>query len=196
MIGETPNLYQRLYRKIRSLYLTRRFHSCHSSVRFNGICQLCGTRYIIIDRDTVFGTGLFLTVWQEHLVGENPIKIRIGKDCSFGAFNHISAINNIVIGDGFLSGKWVSIIDNSHGNTDYQTLMINPLKRKIVSKGPIIIGKNVWVGDKVTILPGVSIGDGVVIGSNSVVTRDIPPYCVVGGIPAKIIKQNKILKNE
>jgi acetyltransferase-like isoleucine patch superfamily enzyme len=64
-----------------------------------------------------------------------------------------------------------------------------PTERKVISKGAVIIGENVWIGDKVTILPGVEIGNGVVIGANSVVTKDIPSYCVVGGNPAKVIKQ-------
>lgn len=56
------------------------------------------------------------------------------------------------------------------------------------SKGPVYIGNNVWCGDNVTILSGVSIGDGSVVGAGSIVTRDVPPFSVVAGVPAKIIK--------
>lgn len=59
----------------------------------------------------------------------------------------------------------------------------------VTSKGPVIIGSNVWFGDKATILPNVTIGDGAVIAANSVVTKDVPAYSVVAGNPAKIIKQ-------
>ena len=55
----------------------------------------------------------------------------------------------------------------------------------------MIIGKNVWVGEKVTVLPGVHIGEGSIIGANSVVTHDIPPYSIAVGIPAKVIKTVK-----
>ncbi len=55
-------------------------------------------------------------------------------------------------------------------------------------KGPIIIGNNVWIGDNVIILSGVKIGDGAVIGAGAVVTKDIPPYAVAVGVPAKVIK--------
>ena len=85
-------------------------------------------------------------------------------------------------------GKWVSIVDNDHGNTDYKTLSLPPLERKIVSKGPISIGDKVWIGDKATILSGVTIGEGAVIAANAVVTKDVPAYSVVVGNPAKIVK--------
>ncbi len=63
--------------------------------------------------------------------------------------------------------------------------------RPVKSKGSIVIGDNVWIGDKATILPGVIIGDGAVIAANAVVSKDVPAYCVAGGNPAKIIKQAK-----
>ena len=93
------------------------------------------------------------------------------------------------IGKNLLTGRWVTITDNSHGNTDYESLVSPPSQRTIVSKGDVTIGDNVWIGDKATILPGVTIGDGVVVAANSVVTKDVPAYCVVAGNPAKIVKQ-------
>lgn len=57
-----------------------------------------------------------------------------------------------------------------------------------IGKGPIYIGNNVWIGDNVTILPGVAIGDGVVVGAGSVVTKDIPPFAIYAGVPAKLIR--------
>lgn len=62
-------------------------------------------------------------------------------------------------------------------------------KRELEIKGPVIIGDNVWIGDKVSILSGVTIGKGSVIACNAVVTKDVPSYSVVGGVPAKVIKQ-------
>lgn len=59
---------------------------------------------------------------------------------------------------------------------DIQQLKDSPISRPIVSKGPIHIGKNVWIGEKATILPGVTIGDGAVIAANAVVNKDVPPY--------------------
>mgnify|MGYP002521654289 FL=1 len=117
--------------------------------------------------------------------------LKIGSHCGFGAFNHITCANKVAISDHCLTGKWVTITDNSHGETDLDSLCLPPGKRPITSKGPVVIGNNVWIGDKATILPGVTIGDGAVIAANAVVTKDVPAYSVVGGNPAKILKQNK-----
>lgn len=153
-------------------------------------------QFISIGYGTGFGNHLFLTAWENYhciLGGEDIIQhhtpfIDIGKRCHFGAFNHITCINRIEIGDNLLTGKWVTITDNSHGDTNYETLLIDPIKRPLFSKGPVFIGNNVWIGDKATILPGVTIGDGAVIAAGAVVTKDVPANSVVGGNPARIIK--------
>lgn len=85
----------------------------------------------------------------------------------------------------------MTITDNGHGDTDYETLQQVPINRRLHSKGDVTIGNNVWIGDKATILPAVTIGDGAVIAANSVVTKDVPAYSVVAGNPAKVIKQVK-----
>lgn len=159
------------------------------NISFQSIALLKGCKYIDIDSNTCFGKELFLTAWE---FDQNEPSLTIGKNCSFGAYNHITAINRITIGEGCLTGKWVTITDKSHGDTDVNSLKIKPVKRRMMSKGPIIIGKNVWIGDKATILPGVTIGDGAVIAANAVVTKNVSAYNIVGGNPAKIIKDNFI----
>lgn len=114
-------------------------------------------------------------------------KLTIGSNCNFGAYNHITCTNEVTIGNNVLTGKWVTISDNSHGTTDEESLKLPPVLRPIVSKGKVYIGNNVWIGDKATILAGVTIGDGAVIGANTVVTKDVPSLSVVVGNPAKII---------
>lgn len=115
--------------------------------------------------------------------------IYIGDNVSIGEYSHITSHNKVVIGNGVLTGRFVLISDNSHGRSIYDELVIEPLKRPIISNGCVIIKDNVWIGDKVSILSGVTIGEGCIIGANSVVTHDIPDYSLAGGIPAKIIKR-------
>ena len=115
-------------------------------------------------------------------------KLTIGNGCNLGEYNHITAVNRIVIGDNLLTGRFVLITDNSHGNFEMQELNMHPSQRPLVSKGEVVIGNNVWLGDKVSVLPGVHIGNGCIIGANSVVTHDLPDYSIAAGNPAKVIK--------
>lgn len=115
-------------------------------------------------------------------------RLIFGDMVRIGAFAHITCANEIIIGEGTLLGKFVTITDNAHGKNCLGELDLPPYKRELLSKGPVHIGKNVWIGDKVTVLPGVTIGDNAIIGSNSVVTKDIPANNIACGIPAKIIR--------
>lgn len=175
-----------------------RFKNLSDNVSFGIVGKINCPNCISIGSETYFGDWIYLTAWDRHKCVKNgkeyieqfePL-IEIGEKCCFGAFNHITCTNKINIGDRCLTGKWVTITDNSHGRTDYLSLQIPPIRRPIYSKGPVIIGNDVWIGDKATILPGVTIGDGAVIAANSVVTKDVPAYSVVAGNPARIIKQN------
>ena len=113
--------------------------------------------------------------------------IKIGNNVSFGNDCHIGCINEIIISDGVLLGSHILINDHSHGQTDYISDQ-RPSDRELISKGPIYIGKNVWICDGVCVLPGVTIGENSIIGANAVVTKDIPANCVAAGNPAKVVR--------
>ena len=124
-----------------------------------------------------------------ELHGDAPC-LRIGRNCKMNDRVHISAWESITIGDDVLMGSNILITDNSHG--DYsegasRCPSIAPDDRPIVTS-PVKIGDRVWIGEFVSILPGVTIGDGAVVGSNSVVTCDVAPNTVVVGSPAREIK--------
>lgn len=151
-----------------------------------------------IGKNCSFGKGLWLEAIKKY--GELTFKpsITIGNNCHFGDFNHIAAINEIKIGNGVLTGQFVLIEDHSHGFTGKEdgidsTISVPPSVRPLVCKGKIIIEDNVWLGDKVAVLSGVTIGQGAVIGANSVVTHDIPAGAIAAGVPAKIIRLRSVL---
>ena len=114
--------------------------------------------------------------------------IVIGDNVSFNSDIHIGCINSIEIGDNCMFASRIYISDHSHGDTTLESLRIIPVNRPLLSKGPVVIKNNVWVGQGVAILPGVTIGENSIISTNAVVTKDVPPNCVVAGIPARIIK--------
>jgi len=121
-------------------------------------------------------------------IGKLP-ELIIGNNVSIGEYSHITCANKLIIGNGVLTGKKVLITDNAHGASNRTSLETQPMLRDIVSNGPVIIEDNVWVGEKASIMPNVHIGKGAIVAANAVVTKDVPAYAVVGGNPAKIIKQ-------
>lgn len=175
---------------IYSIWMSKQFPQIGDNVKFMGKLTLVGSQYIHIQDKSTFGYGCILTAWDSYETQKLSPHIAIGKDSHFGEYNHITAINSITIGNGVLTGRWVTITDNAHGKSCYEDLCIEPYKRNLYSKGPVIIEDNVWIGDKVSILPNVRIGKSSIIAANSVVTKDVPPFSVVAGIPAIVIKNN------
>lgn len=168
-------------------YIRRRFAKFGDSIVMWHPYHLQGLECVQVSDGTIFEKDLQLTAMVSQ--SQTPC-LSIGNHCLIRRGAHITASNKITIGDHLLTGTNVLITDNSHGVTDYESLLIAPGDRQIVSKGPVVIGNNVWLGNNVCVLPGVTIGDGVVVGANSVVTHDIPAYSVAIGIPAKVVKQN------
>lgn len=128
------------------------------------------------------------------LLGEendNSKKLFIGKNCKLGDDVHIVANEKVIIGDNCLMASKIFISDTSHGdyssNSNDSSPDIQPEERPLYSK-PVRIGNNVWIGENVCILLGVSIGDGCIIGANSVVNKDVPQNSIAVGSPAKVIK--------
>lgn len=173
----------------RSIWLCAQLKRAGTRCLFGEKPILLGTRYIELGDDVTFGRNAVVTVWSDILHHAEKGAISIGNDCHFGDYVHITSTNGITIGDGLLTGRWVTITDNSHGDTSRETLHQRPLQRPVVSKGKVVIGRNVWIGDKATLLPGVTIGDGAVVAANAVVTKDVPEYCVVAGNPARVVKR-------
>lgn len=115
-------------------------------------------------------------------------QIVIGAGSRIGAGSHITGVNRIVLGRSVLCGGKILITDNAHGASQRDLLDMPPNMRPLYSKGPVIIEDNVWIGEYAAILPNVTIGRGSIVAAHAVVTKDVPPYSVVGGNPARVIK--------
>lgn len=114
-----------------------------------------------------------------------PCQLKIGEGTSIGNFNHIFATNSITIGKNVLTADKVYISDNLHS---YENINIPIIMQPIKQIGEVVIGDGTWLGENVCVI-GAKIGQNCVVGANSVVTKDIPDYCVVVGSPARIIKK-------
>mgnify|MGYP003578838087 FL=1 len=129
---------------------------------------------IILDtkvQDVTVFTPLYINYGKHISIGQN---VFINFDCTF------LALGGITIEDDVLIGPKVSFITESHP--------LDPEQRKGLIGKPIHIKKNAWIGANATILPGVTIGKNAVVAAGAVVSKDVPDNTIVGGIPAKFIK--------
>ncbi len=151
-------------------------------VAFGANPKFMNSKKIHLGNNVSFGNLCRLECYSSgaYPAGDRP-KISIGENCSFGDFNHIGAVNEVTIGRNLLCASKVLIIDHDHGRCGSELknhAAVPPTQRELVSKGPIRIGDNVWIAESVVILAGADIGDGAVIGANSVVRGVVPPGTV------------------
>ncbi|MCI9607841.1 MAG: acyltransferase [Muribaculaceae bacterium] len=182
------NVCSRLINYLYSTYISLKFGRLNIHFR-RYVNLIIGCQAFSIGDNVSFGKGVTLSAWHKYNNEQFEPKTHIGNNCCFGDYLHLTCINSITIGNWVLTGRWVTITDNGHGTADEIADGEPPIKRNLYSKGAVIIGNNVWIGDKATILPGVTIGNNCIIAANAVVTKDVPHNCVVAGNPAIIIKQ-------
>jgi acetyltransferase-like isoleucine patch superfamily enzyme len=130
-----------------------------------------------------------IEAWDSYRIQKFSPSIKVGNNVIFNTDIHIGCVDKIEIGDNCLFASRIYITDHHHGEPTAAMLKLAPQDRPLVTKGPVIIEKNVWVGEGVAIMPNVTIGRNSIIATNAVVTKDVPANCVVAGVPAKIIKQ-------
>ena len=179
--------------KVKSLFVARKFGAYKGRPYIGSRCGLNHPENIYVGERFSLGDDSLLQSWPDHHGGISPYesKILIGNNVHFMSRCHVSAYNKITIGNNVLFGDNVFITDNYHGNGSYEQCSIPPRERELYSKGPVVIEDNVWIGRNVCIMPGVTIGKYSIIGSNAVVTKDVPPYRVAVGVPARVIKEIK-----
>jgi len=121
--------------------------------------------------------------WRKcgYSIGKNA---SFGSDCLIWAWHHLDA-DNVVIDDDVSIGPRVMIITRTHPTSQIET------HGRTTSSTPakVTIKRGAWIGAGAIILPGVTIGYGAVVGAGAVVTKDVPPYTVVAGVPARMIKK-------
>lgn len=143
------------------------------SVVVNGPVELHGTRRITLGKRLYIYPGQY---WETQAGGS----LHIGDGVVLSRGVHLVAFSRVVIGDCSMIGEYASVRDANHRRG-----MALGLRHSGYETTPIVIGKGVWIGRGVAVLSGVRIGDGAVVAANAVVTQDVEPGAVVGGIPAK-----------
>lgn len=140
-----------------------------------------------------FTTGRFCRfdlLSANQKVNSNEPTLIFGARCKLGDSVHIVASKKITIGNDCLFASKIFISDTSHGyyRGESPDSPLNPPDKRDLVTSKVIIGNRVWIGENVTILPGVHIGDGSIVGANAVVTKSVPENSIVAGNPAQVIK--------
>lgn len=147
---------------------------------------------ISIGQNFYAGPGLRLESIAEYAGMTYAPRIVIKNNVTLNDYVHIGANHHVEIGNNVLVASKVYISDHGHGNyagPGQSSPDTPPAVRALTFGQSVVIEDNVWIGESVSVLPGVRIGRGSIIGANAVVTSDIPAYCIAVGVPARVIKR-------
>lgn len=147
-----------------------------SGLCFEGTIEIGTGNRIELGRKVKLGKQIYLGTWPSG-------KLVIGNDTYIGRNSIILAYQSVIIGNDCLIAPGCHITDTNHGIVAGELIRKQPLNSK-----PVQIGNDVWIGAGCSILPGVTIGSGAVIGARAVVAKDIPSNAIAIGVPAKVIK--------
>ena len=147
-----------------------------------------GKKFIQVSKGFTTGVGCRIEAYPET----DKKVLLFGENFQMNDYVHITAMESVKIGNNVLLASKIYISDCSHGSysgdeNDSHPDSI-PHDRPLSSK-PVVIEDNVWLGEFVSVLPGVTIGKGSIVGANSVVSKNLPPYVIAVGTPAKPIKK-------
>lgn len=181
----------RVVRRLRRDRFFRKYPHIHrgSYLGKDGIgggCVLEGDDNIVIGKNTFIGSGSELLAYRAHFDRPLDSHLIIGEHVRITARCRITCAGTIRIGDDALFGPDVFITDHGHGMDPEAPGGYSP---QDITVSDVTIGEGVWLGQRVCVLPGVTVGAHSIIGANSVVTRDIPPYAMAAGAPARVIKE-------
>lgn len=180
-----------LWRRIHNAILARALPG-RPSLRIHPDAHVRGLKHITLGRNFTAGRGLWLEAVTANEGAKFVPTIRIGNNVIVNDHVHIAAVHRVTIGNDVLMASRVYISDHNHGiygPSEHSSPDIAPRLRPLTLEKPVQIGDRVWLGEMVSVLPGVTIGDGSIIGSNSVVSRDIPADVIAVGAPARVIKR-------
>ena len=189
-ICDAGSMLIRFFRHFKKKSLLKSFAECGKSNYFGTddcgkTCKIIGAENIALGNENSFGEGCEIISLNTHMGQTLSPRLQIGNRVRVTARCRITCASNITIDDDVLMAPDVFITDHNHG--------MDPTRRGGYSPQPLIVKdvhicEGVWLGQRVCVLPGVTIGEHSIIGASSVVTHDIPPYSIAVGSPARVVK--------
>lgn len=201
-------LVRTVFNSLRGLWLAWRIGSCLGIPFIGSRVQVTGLRHLHFGRNVKiedlaevqgmsragvwFGDGVTIgrgasirpSSYYGHELGQG---LRIGNGTAIGAYSWIGASGQVSIGENVLFGPRVIVIPENHLHAD----LTRTIKEQGVVRSDVTIGDDCWIGCNATILSGVTIGHGSIVAAGAVVHRDVAPYSIVGGVPARLIKRRE-----
>lgn len=176
----TPKYLRLLARLVRRRVFARRLHTDGIAFIGPGVTLQTGSRgRIELGRWSWLGHGTKLRCHEGVIsIGAKTV---LGQNCTISAFQHVSIGRECVIADR------VMLIDFDHGVVEVE----RPIRLQGIYKRDVRVGNNVWLGYGACVLRGVTIGDNAIVGTNAVVTRDVPANAVVAGVPARVVRMRE-----
>lgn len=176
----------RIHFLFRWKYMNRQFGHTDGIIRIGSNVTFQNPDCLFFGKNIKIGNGTFFLPCKEYAGLKYEPSIIIHDGCAIGKGNSFASIDRIEIGKNVLFAGYVHLTDHSHGYEDIN----KPIKKqKLISKGPIVIEDDCWLGFQSEILSGVHIGKHSIVAARAVVTKDVPPYSIVAGNPAKVVKQ-------
>jgi acetyltransferase-like isoleucine patch superfamily enzyme len=181
----------RRYGRLLGRYLRRRFFTAAGRRwRTDGLVFLGRGLELEIGRNGKLDFGRFVWIGDGTKIRCHEGRVEIGDKTVMGQECTISAYQHVRIGRQCVIADRAMFIDFDHGVVEVE----RPIRQQGIYKRDVVVGSNVWIGYGACVLRGVRVGDNAIVGTNSVVTKDVPANAVVAGIPARIIRMREAPK--
>jgi acetyltransferase-like isoleucine patch superfamily enzyme len=143
---------------------------------------------VALGRGIVYAPGMSVILGSRVWIGSYAVfqgegQITVGDSTYIGSHASLNCIERISIGRHCMLANFVSIVDNNHGSASTESFA-----RQAMTSAPVTIGDDCWIGEKASLLEGVSVGDGSIVAAGAVVVEDVAARTVVGGVPARILR--------
>ncbi len=179
-----------VFRRIRDHAVARKLAA--PNFRCGRSPRLLGLAHMRVGRNFAAGDHLWLEAVTEYAGRALSPLLTIGDNVGASDNVHIACAHSVTIGSGTLFGSRVVVTDHEHGlyrGPSQSSPGSIPAQRPLSAAGTVVIGANVWLGDGVAVLNGARIGDGCIVGANSVVTGEIPAHTIAAGAPARPLRR-------